>query len=263
MKTTWAYSQVAFLVAAALAGGEAAAYPTNYQRYVIGERALGMGGAQTAAVNDPMANLYNPAAMVFTTSTMVSASKCVYSLDTRTVKDGFVPLSSSLSDAGDAVTLSQKNDLTLPSTLALSTKFGPRLKKSGSQRHAIGIAILVPNQDKFTLRGRWRADGDVQDKETFKLSESFTQVWMGMSYAFRAVDELGLGVSAFLQTTSFERGMSQTRFGAIEECGLLDCGFMFFSESDLSITTVALLFRIGALWEPHPNWRVGLTVSAA
>jgi hypothetical protein len=258
----WVCAPLAVL-AAALAVGEAAADPTNYQRYVIGERALGMAGAQTAAVNDPMANLYNPAAMVFTTSTMVSASKCLYSLDSREVKDGFVPASSWYGGgASDAVTLSQKNDLTLPSTLALSTKFGPRLKESKSQRHAIGVAILVPNQDKFTLRGRWRGDEGVQDKETYALSESFTQVWMGLSYAFRAVDELGLGVSAFLQTTSFERSMTQTRYGAIEECTLLDCGFMQFTESDLSINTVALLFRVGALWEPHPNWRFGLTVSA-
>ena len=48
----------AVLAAALLAAAGAGADPTNYQRYVIGERALGMGGAQTAAVNDPMANLY-------------------------------------------------------------------------------------------------------------------------------------------------------------------------------------------------------------
>jgi hypothetical protein len=261
MKRTWAYSQVAALLAAVLAGGEVAADPTNYQRYVIGERALGMGGAQTAAVNDPMANLYNPAAMVFTTSTMVSASKCLYSLDSRKVKGGFVP-ASSWYGAADAITLSQKNDLTLPSTLALSTKFGPRLKVSRSQRHAIGIAILVPNQDKFTLRGRWSAGEGASDKETYALSESYTQVWMGLSYAFRAIDELGLGVSVFLQTASFERDMTQTRYGSIEGCTLLNCGFMNFTESALSIDTVSLLFRVGALWEPHPNWRFGLTVSA-
>ena len=74
-----------------LFAGAATADPPNYQRYVIGERALGMGGAQVAAVNDPMANLYNPAAMVFVTSSMVSASKAIYSLDKRKIEGGFVP----------------------------------------------------------------------------------------------------------------------------------------------------------------------------
>jgi hypothetical protein len=266
MRRAWVCALAAALAAAA-AGREAAADPTNYQRYVIGERALGMGGAQTAAVNDPMANLYNPAAMVFTTSTMVSASKCLYSLDSRKVEGGFVP-SAPESWAGapvNAVTLEQKNDLTLPSTMAISTRFGKRLPLSGAKRHAIGVAILVPNQDQYTLRASWKATGDLRDAETYALSESFTQIWMGLSYALRVVDELGLGVSAFLSTTSFERTMVQSRFGAIAECAsdLIDnCGLMEFTDSALSIDTVSLVFRVGALWEPHPNWRLGLTVTA-
>jgi hypothetical protein len=205
--------------------------------------------------------------MVFTTSTMVSASKCLYSLDSRKVEGGFVP-SAPESWAGapvNAVTLEQKNDLTLPSTLAISTRFGKKLEKSGAKRHAIGVAILVPNQDKFTLRGSWKAPGALRDAETYSLSESYTQVWMGLSYALRAIDELGVGVSAFLSTASFERSMVQSRFGAIDECAsdlLSNCGFMEFKESALSIDTVSLVFRVGALWEPHPSWRLGLTVTA-
>jgi hypothetical protein len=266
MRMAWVCALVA-VFAAALAGGEVAADPTNYQRYVIGERALGMGGAQTAAVNDPMANLYNPAAMVFTTSTMVSASKCLYSLDYREVQGGFVPTvpASWMGSPVNSVSLEQKNDLTLPSTLALSTKFGKTLEKSGSRRHAIGIGILVPNQDKFTLRGSWKAPGDTRDAETYSVSESYTQMWMGLSYAFRVIDELGLGISAFLSTTSFERNMVRSRFASLGECAndlLTNCGFMEFRESALSIDTVSLVFRVGALWEPHPNWRLGLTVTA-
>jgi len=260
------YAALAALCAFAVIARISAADPTNYQRYVIGERALGMGGAQTAAVNDPMANLYNPAAMVFTTSTMVSASKCLYSLDSRKVRNGFVPYSSyaGTGEGADAVTLEHRNDLTLPSTLALSTKFGKRLPESGSQRHAIGVAILVPNQDKFTLRGTWNASNGVRDAETYSLSESFTQIWMGLSYAFRAMEKLGIGASVFLSTTSFERSLVQSRYAALDSCygALVDCGFMEFRESALSINTVSLLFRAGILWEPHRNWRLGLAVSA-
>ena len=65
----WCAVMIAMFTVGFLLANKAGADPTNYQRYVIGERAIGMGGAQTAAVNDPMANLYNPAAMVFTRST--------------------------------------------------------------------------------------------------------------------------------------------------------------------------------------------------
>jgi|GEM_PF-2425140 len=243
--------------------GELAADPTNYQRYVIGERALGMGGAQVAAVNDPMANLYNPAGMVFVTSSMVSASKAIYSFDKREIEGGFVPsLAVAADDEADAIGLEHDNDLSLPSTLAIVAPFGKRLYKGGPKRHAFGVGILVPLQDSFKFRGKWKAGGEVRDAETFSLSESHQQSWLGISYAFRASEEWGLGLSAYLVRTSFSRRYAQSRFGEELDCPLETCGYMEFSESDFRADTVSLLFRIGALWAPHENWRFGLTVSA-
>ncbi|MFO8070908.1 MAG: hypothetical protein R6V85_03440 [Polyangia bacterium] len=253
------------LIAVSLCAARAAADPTNYQRYVIGERALGMGGAQTAAVNDPMANLYNPAGMVFATSSMVSASKSIYSFDQREVKDGFVP--SSTSQSVDAQNLEHTNDLTLPSTLALVRQFGSRLhEEGGPRRHALGVAILVPSQDAFTLKAKWSAPqgSELRDRETYRLTESYNQVWTGGSYALRVSEELGLGISAFLVTDRYQRGLSRTRFGDIgaDECQVTDCGFLEFWNSDLTVDSVSLLFRLGVLWAPHENWRFGAVISA-
>jgi hypothetical protein len=254
---------VVCLCGALLAASSARADPPNYQRYVIGERALGMGGAQTAAVNDPMCNLYNPGAMVFITSSMVSASKAIYSLDYRKVEGGFVPsLAIATGDESNAIALENKNDLSLPSTLAIVAPFGDRLYKGGPKRHAFGIGILVPLQDSYTFRGKWKAEGDIRDAETFSLSESHHQSWLGVSYAFRASEQWGLGVSAYLVRNSFSRHYSQSRFGEEVICPLETCGFIEFKESDVDIDTVSLLFRVGALWKPHENWRFGLTISA-
>jgi hypothetical protein len=251
-----------------LAADQACADPPNYQRYVIGERALGMGGAQTAAVNDPMANLYNPAALVFISSSMVSASKAIYSLDKRVIKNGFVP-SAAFSDEEDLVepaSLTQENDLSLPSTLAIVAPFGKRLHKGGPKRHALGVAILVPNQDSFKLRATWKpAESEyARSSETYSLSESYKEVWTGVSYALRAHKKFGLGASVFLVKDSYSRNFFQSRFQE-GECasgsGLISCGFSQFWESDLSIRVMSLMFRVGALWEPHENWRFGLLVT--
>ncbi len=253
------------LIAVSLCAARAGADPTNYQRYVIGERALGMGGAQTAAVNDPMANLYNPAGMVFATSSMVSASKSIYSFDQRKVEDGFVP--SSTSESVDAQNLEHTNDLTLPSTLALVWQFGSRLdEEGGPRRHAVGVAVLVPAQDAFTLKAKWSAPqgSELRDRETYRLTESYNQIWTGGSYALRVSEDLGLGISAFLVTDRYERRLSRTRFGDIgaDECQVTDCGFLEFWDSNLTVDSVSLLFRLGVLWAPHENWRFGAVVSA-
>jgi len=251
------------MVVTLLLTGGVAADPTNYQRYVIGERALGMGGAQTAAVNDPMANLYNPAAMVFITSSMVSASKALYSFDKREIEGGFVPsLAIGTGDESNAIALEHDNDLSLPSTLAIVAPFGKKLYKGGPKRHAFGVAILVPLQDSYTYRGKWKAEGDIRDAETFTLAESNQETWTGVSYAVRLSEDWGLGLSAYLVRKTFSRRFSKSRFGDVTDCPLSSCGYMEFKESQLDIETVSLLFRLGAMWQPHENWRFGLVVNA-
>ncbi|MDD5309403.1 MAG: outer membrane protein transport protein [Deltaproteobacteria bacterium] len=251
---------IALAAAIGAFGLTAAADVTNYQKYVIGERALGMGGAQTAAVNDPMSCLYNPAGMVFAGSSMVSASKSIYSMDYRIIEGGFVP---SLQSGVDAVSLEQENALTMPSTLALMVRFGPRLYKGGPKRHAIGISVLTPYQDSFTLRGKWKADQNLRDKENYSLSESSAVVWTGASYAFLVNEQLGLGASAFLVNSSWSRHLGTNRFldeGGQDVCRLARCGYMEFKDSSFDSNVVSLLFQVGALWNPHENWRFGLTV---
>jgi len=221
-----------------------------------------------------MANLYNPAALVFVSSPMISASKALYSFDKRTVEGGFVPSSAfgGEEDAVNAKVLEHKTDLSLPSTLALITPFGPRLYKGGPKRHSLGIAILVPNQDSYRYKAKWKGteegiSGETRDAETYSLGESYKQVWTGLSYAFRFHEKFGLGASVYLTQNSYSRRYFQSRFGdvAADECPLIGsnrCGFMEFRESELDIKVIGLLFRLGAMWAPHENWRFGLVGSA-
>ncbi len=257
------YTLIFLMAVFVLAGSSVIAGPPNYQKYIIGERALGMGGAYVAAVNDPIASYYNPGGMSFSGSTMISASQGVYSLDYRHIKDGFIPLSL---DATDAKTLEHKHDLTFPSTLALMIRFGPELYAGGPKRHAIGVSVLVPYQDSYTLKAKWEREGPLRDSETYTLSESYRLLWTGLSYGVRISKEWGLGLSAFLSNYRYKRRLDTSRvedMGGLEDesCGLYRCGYLEFNESALDITVVSLIFRLGALWAPHKNWRFGLTVT--
>ncbi len=253
---------------------EARADFTNYQPYVIGERALGMAGAYTAAVDDSMAVYYNPGGMVFASGSMVSASQKVYSQYYRVIQDGFIPDSrravlegAVLEGRGgvDAKTLAYISEFNFPSTLAFMINFGPRIHRGGPKRHALAFSILWPYQDSFFLKTKWRSESkDSGDAETYSLSESFESVWMGGSYAYRLNRTLGFGLSVFMTDNRWSRRLNRSRFQdetSREECVVSQCGNLATTESMTQIDYVSLVLRFGVLWSPKGPWRYGLTLT--
>jgi hypothetical protein len=239
---------------------------TNYQPYVIGERALAMGGAYTAAVNDAMAGYYNPGGLAFADTSMISASQRLYGRYRLKLENAFYPQSPLAREDGsrDAVNLGSTYPFVLPSTLALMTQFGKRIYRRGPKRHAIGFSILVPTQSSYTLRAKWTSPNAVPDEETYSLSINERSVWTGITYALRANEKLGLGLSAFVTETTTSRRLDRSwivHSGDSNSCLATSCGSLSFSESLLSTSAVTLLFRLGSLWVPHEQIRLGLMVS--
>ena len=256
-------STVTLLAAATLLAGPAHADPMNYQRYVIGERSLGMAGAYTAAVDDPMALYYNPGALPFADAAAVSASKSVYGADKRTIQNGFVP---NFGKAVDAKDLDTTDDLTWPSTLTLTIGFGKKRPKGGGVRHAIGFAMLVPNQESSQYRAKYKgATGGFPDTETFFLSESYRTVWTGVAYAFKPTKRWGFGLAGYFSNYNYTRRLDTNTFDPPDDtsaCGDAGCGDLDAVESMLRIKVNSLIFRLGVLWAPTKHWRVGLAVTS-
>jgi hypothetical protein len=236
--------------------------PTNYQRYVIGERALGMGGAYTAAVDDPMAIYYNPGALPFADTAAVSASKSVFGTDRRTIRNGFVP---DFGPAVDAVDLDATTDLSWPSTLTLMIGFEKDKPKGRAVRHAVGFALLVPNQEDYQFRAKHLGSGAFPDTETYYLSESYRTVWTGIAYAFQPTPRWGFGVTGFFSNYKYSRRLDTNTFDPPYDtsgCSAGGCGDLDVVESMLKIKVNSLIFRVGALWSPTDRWRVGLAATA-
>jgi len=251
---------IAAAIALLTAADGAAADPTNYQPYVIGERSLGMAGAYAAAVDDSMALYYNPGALGFAHTTAVSASKAIYAADFRRISNGFAP---AFEEEYELKDLDTSNDLTWPSTLTFMTSFSKQ-KKGFSPVHSIGFAMLVPYQESYSYRVKHRQPG-IADNQTFYLSESFRTLWTGGGYGLRPTRKWGLGLAAFFSNYRYRRRFDTNWYDVptdLTVCGEAGCGEMELVESILKLKVNSIVIRVGALYRPTKQWRIGLVATA-
>jgi len=219
----------------------------NYQDILIGEKALGMAGAYTALSDDPTGSYYNPAGLATSFSSSISASLNVYGFEWRNVSHGYVtPLGSA--------NLSSTSYPTVPTTFGIMRKLGPRLYEDGPKQHAVAFSMLVPSNMDFSM------DGEIlkqEDTNTFDVSQKHRTLWAGPSYAYLISPEWAVGMSAFLTFYTASRRYGTTDFTEDPNPGM---GYVEWGESKLNLTHYGLTFRVGGIYQPTPNWRVGLTV---
>jgi hypothetical protein len=127
--------------------------------------------------------------------------------------------------------------------------------------------MLVPYQDTFTLRAKWAGESEFTDEETYSLTESYETIWTGLSYGFRISRRWGIGISAFLSRYNYMRRLDNSRFdnnSGEDFCNqdLYKCGYMEFTESLVDYSIVSTIFKVGVLFAPHEEWRLGFAVTA-
>lgn len=230
----------------------ARAQELNYQTFLVGERALGMGGAFTGYADDPSASYYNPAGIAQIETSAVSGSLSVNAFNSYVVEDGYG------SPVGTA-DLEHDGTPTVPLFVGLVKKFGPR-HPDRVRRHAVALSTVHPQ----SVRRSYQVtlfDPATTVHSSIHLSREETNRWYGPSYAFRVTPELAIGLSAFLATREIRHEEDEV----IVTTGARDPADGFYRNATLSVReslvevdATGIVLRAGVLWDATERLRLGL-----
>jgi long-chain fatty acid transport protein len=268
--------------AAFLAASPAFADDNHYQDQIVGEDALGMGGAFTAVADDASAAFYNPAGLAQIKSGSLSGSLSVYGYERRVLHNGFQTSYGNAGDCSDSPSSASGRVCTRDfdhedyPTRAIGGGVVKRFGKRGPDRQrpfAFAFSTYVPFQSSYTYRVAYRVDNPfpyypevVSSDRNLSISEEDKTIWVGPSLAYRVNADLSFGLSGFLSTRSLTRGYDESRVdglapGATTPEGAVTADYANIITTSLDMTALTLVFRFGALWTPGDRLRLGIMLA--
>ena len=211
---------------AALSAGTAAASDGNYQNFIVGERAAGMGGAVTASASSVDACYYNPAGLALTPASTISLSASLYGFSRFSADDGWYP--------GENIDID--SFVTIPSTFGSIWKVNDDL--------SLALSAFIPDRS---------ASNDLEaftdDNHYFKYNLDDQTLWLGPSLGCRLGPNLTAGISLF----GIYRSYSWFRDWLFGDSGLSASESIKYN--DLSLAAV-----LGIRYELDETWALGLSV---
>ncbi|MFN2351330.1 MAG: outer membrane protein transport protein [Kiritimatiellia bacterium] len=152
------------------AGAASAQY--NYQNYLVGDRAAGMGGAAAASAEGVDACYYNPAGLAQMRGNSLSLSGSLYGKQAYRSQDGMFP-------GEDA---RYNSFVTIPTTVGGVWKMRERL--------TLAFSVLVPERMAYNELRSFRDNTHV-----YNYSADEQMLWFGPSAAWQVDERLSCGVS--------------------------------------------------------------------
>ena len=225
----------------------AAAQDIPYHNYLVGDRALGLGGAFVGLADDAAATFHNPAGLAVLPDTSISASFWVVAFNHRKVEQGWVSPQGS-SDLRD-------NEFTSPPLVVTAVAKIGKSDPLGRKRHAIGLALLKP----LRLRYRYTVAaqrGDPSALSTFDVIHSDQARWYGVSYSYDTRCGVSYGVTGFLSFRSLRH--EEIEIHAVNGPPTPSPDALDVTRhSNFHASLTHVVWRLGVLWTPSPSLRLG------
>jgi len=218
------------------------AQSVNYEGFVVGERAAGMGGAYTALADDGSAVFHNPAGLAQVRRSGLSMSANTYGYHESTVEGV-------LTGSGKSVDLERSGALAFPNSLVYVVPLGGE----DPVQHTAAFSVLVPDYfEEDGVQSLLLPEAGVE----FDIFVATTrQVYLvGPSYGLR-VGRLYVGASLFARYLSYARERSTVLNTRIE-----DYASRLQQFEQVTADFVGLEGVLGVMVKPTPAWSFGLRV---
>ena len=213
--------------AALVLAGAAAAGEANYQPFIVGERAAGMGGAVAATAEGMDACFYNPAGLAGESRNSISVNGTLYGIQNFETKDAAFP--------GEDFNIS--SFATIPTGLSAVRRLGDGM--------AAAFSVFVPSQSSAREIQAFPAN-----EHYYNYSYDEEMLLLGPSLG-RAVNErVSVGASVF--------GVYQT---ASEFENLYWDDYAYSYSANYKYSVMGVIATAGALVRLSDEWSAGLTVT--
>ena len=221
----------------------------RYQDYVVGARAMGLGGAFTAISDDSSGVFYNPAGIVDVRKGSLSISTSLYGLEFS----GVSMTDSTAVQRRLSSGISSADVIIIPSATGGVRGIGKPLE-NGSYRHALAFGTIVP---QYTSRfvDTEQIDGETNLLTRFRSSVYDRTLHAGAAYAYRAGRWFRLGAS--LQYVLRSLNSDEALITRDEQ----DYSRFQVAESQLRSRTRSTRASFGFKFHPGPRWTFGGSVT--
>ncbi|MGD9612099.1 MAG: OmpP1/FadL family transporter [Kiritimatiellia bacterium] len=216
MRWAWAIAACAAVGAGA---GEA-----NYQPYIVGERAAGMGGAVAATADGMDACFYNPAGLGHETRDSISVNGTLYGIQTYEMEDAAYP--------GEDMEVS--SFATIPTGLSMVRKL-----RDGT---TAAFSVFVPSQSSAR-----EIKAFPERQHYYNYSQDEQTIYLGPSLGRMFSERLALGVSVL--------GTYQT---ASELQNLYWGDYAYTYTANYKYSVIGVVGTLGAQYRLADEWTAGL-----
>jgi long-chain fatty acid transport protein len=213
------------LSAILLCVGNLKANEANYQQYVVGDRAAGMGGAGAALGTALDAAYYNPAGLAYTKQRTISIAASLYGWQRYRSEKALYPDED----------LYTSSFITVPPAMGMVFFAAPET--------AVGLGAFVPYNYSLS---------DIlafpKDNNYYNVSMSDQTLWVGPSVAHAISKELSIGIGVY--------GVYRT-YSSLQTVYLDTASYS--GTRNLKYKTFGLLGLVGMQYRPTDNWRFGIS----